>query len=111
MTTLYKVYLAALAERLKDGVEEKEGISPNQPGFWKGMGTVDNIYVLNFMINRQIEKKGVKLVAFFVDLRAAFDSVDSEELMKAMRKRGIREGLMERVEEILGEMSRVRIGG
>lgn len=31
--------------------------------------------------------------------------------MKAMRKRGIREGLVERIEEILGETSRVRIGG
>jgi len=37
---------------------------------------MDNIFVLNYLINRQIEKKGGKLIAVFVDLRAAFDSVD-----------------------------------
>lgn len=35
----------------------------------------------------------------FVDLRAAFDSMDRGELIKAMRKRRVREGLIERIEE------------
>jgi len=52
------------------------------------MGTIDNIYVLNYLVNRQINKKKGKLVAFFVDLRAAFDTVDREVLGKAMRERG-----------------------
>lgn len=44
-------------------------------------------------------------------MRAAFDSVDRRELSKAMRRRGVREGLVERIEEILCETrSRVRIG-
>lgn len=46
MTTIYKVYGAALADKLKEEVEEKEMIPPNQTGFRKGMGTIDNIYVL-----------------------------------------------------------------
>ena len=46
-----------------------------------------------------------------MDLRAAFDSVDRREVIKAMRERGIREGLVERTEEVLRETkSRVRIG-
>lgn len=53
-----------------------------------------------------------KLVAMFVDLRAAFDSVDRGVLIEAMRERGIREGLIMRTEEILGETrSRIRVGG
>jgi len=41
-----------------------------------------------------------------------FDSVDREKLIKAMRARRVREGLTERIEEILGETkSRVRCGG
>lgn len=52
------------------------------------------------------------MVAIFVDLRAAFDSVDRGELIKAMRKRGVREGLTERIEELLRETkSGVRVGG
>lgn len=46
----------------------------------------------------------------FVDLRAAFDSVDRGILIR-MRKKGIREGLIKRVEEVLRETkSRVRVG-
>lgn len=45
--TLYKVYVAVLAERLKEDLEEKGVILQNQMGFRKGMGTIDNIYVLH----------------------------------------------------------------
>lgn len=75
-TTLYKIYAAVLAERLREEVEGKVIILPNQTGFKSGMGTIDNIYIINYLINRQLEKKEGKLVALFVDLRAAFDSVD-----------------------------------
>jgi len=33
----------------------------------------------------------------FVDLRAAFDSVDREVLLRVMRRRGVKEGIIERV--------------
>lgn len=112
MPTLDKIYTAALTERLRGEVEGKELIPPNQTGFRKGLGTVDNIYVLNYIVNRQIEKKGGKLVALFVDLKAAIDSLDRGVLLQAMRGRGVREGLVERVGEILRETrSRVRVGG
>ncbi|KYN14427.1 hypothetical protein ALC57_13379, partial [Trachymyrmex cornetzi] len=45
MPTLYKIYTAALTERLREEVEGKGLIPPNQTGFRKGLGTMDNIYV------------------------------------------------------------------
>lgn len=51
------------------------------------MRTIDNIYVINYLVNRQLVKKGKSLVALFVDLKAAFDSVDKRVLVEAMRKR------------------------
>lgn len=36
---------------------------------------MDNIYILNCVVNRQIGKKVGKLVAMFVNLKAVFDSV------------------------------------
>ncbi|XP_029164823.1 uncharacterized protein LOC114936023 [Nylanderia fulva] len=42
--SLYKVYATVLAERLRGEIEEKGMLPPNQTGFRKGMGTVDNIY-------------------------------------------------------------------
>lgn len=35
----------------------EEIIPQNQMGFRKGMGTVDNIYVLNYIANRQLGRK------------------------------------------------------
>ena len=52
------------------------------------------------------------MIAMFVDLKAALDSVDRRILWEAMEKRGVRAGLMERVREIYGDtISRVKVGG
>lgn len=49
-----------------------------------------------------MERKG-KMVVLFVDIKAAFDSMDREVLMEEMRKRGVREGLVVRYKEVLRE--------
>lgn len=64
---------------------------------------MENIYVLNYLINRQIGKKNGRMVVLFVDLKAVFDSMDRGLLIKEMRKREVREGLVRRCEEILRE--------
>jgi len=75
------------------------------------MGTIDNIFTLNYFINRQIGRKGEKLIVVFVDLKAAFDSVDRGILLSALRERGVR-GLVVRMTELLKETkSRVRVRG
>jgi len=52
------------------------------------------------------------MVALFVDMRAAFDSMDRGVLIETMRERGVRDGLVRRVGEIVRETaSRVRVGG
>lgn len=57
---------------------EEKGVLPSQTGFRKGLGTTDNIYVINYLMNRQVNTKTGKMVILFVDMRVAFDSVDSE---------------------------------
>lgn len=56
------------------------------------MGTIDNTYVLNYLVNRQLEKKG-KLVAIFVDLNITFDTANRKILTDIMKRRGIKEGI------------------
>ena len=100
-----------LANRLEEEVEGKGMIPPNQTGFSKGLGTIDNVYVLNYIVNRQVRKEKGKVVALFVDPKAAFDSVDRKVLMEALKRRGVRKGLIERIEEVYREtMSRVKVG-
>ncbi|XP_029680877.1 uncharacterized protein LOC115246303 [Formica exsecta] len=106
-----RIYAAALGERLKEEMETKEMLSESQAGFRKGTGTVDQIYALNYLINREIGKKGGKMTAVFIDLKAAFDSIERKILIRVMRKRGIREALVKRIEEIVRETkSRVKVG-
>lgn len=74
MQTFYKMYGMILGERLGKEVEEGDRISQNQTGFRKGMGTMDNVYVLNYLVSTELNKRKGKM-AFFVDLREAFDFV------------------------------------
>lgn len=51
------------------------------------------------------------MVGFFVDLKAAFDSVDRRKLIRSMRERGVREGLVKRCGTILRKTrNRARVG-
>ena len=111
MPSLYKIYTTVLANRLEEEVEGKGMKPPNQAGFRKGLGTIDNVYVLNYIVNRQVRKEKGKVVALFVDLKAAFDSVDRKVLMEALKRRGVRKGLIQRIEEVYREtISRVKMG-
>lgn len=62
-------------------------IYQNQVGFRKGLGTLDNIYVINYLVNRQIEKKGGRLIGLSVDLKTAFDSLDRGILIETIKER------------------------
>lgn len=56
---------------------------------------MDQIYALNYLINRQLGKKGGKMTTVFIDLRAAFDSVDREKIIRAMREKEREESEMD----------------
>lgn len=75
MSTAYKIYATVVTERLRREVEEKKMIPEGQVGFMRGRGVIENIYVLNYLIGRKIER-GKEMIAVFLDLKAAFDSVD-----------------------------------
>lgn len=62
---LYKVYATVLAERLREEVRKKKVVPENQIDFRKEMGTMDNIYALNYLVNRNLSREKGKLVAFF----------------------------------------------
>ncbi|XP_011859447.1 PREDICTED: golgin subfamily A member 6-like protein 22, partial [Vollenhovia emeryi] len=92
----------------REGGGVEEGVEEG----WEEEGRRRKDREINRKGRRQLGRKGGKLVATFVDLRAAFDSVDRGVLLREMRGREVREGLVERVEEVLRETkSRVKVGG
>lgn len=60
-------------------MERKAILPSNQTKFRRGIGTMDNIYVLNYLINRQVMRGKERMVIIFVDLKAAFDLVNREK--------------------------------
>lgn len=64
-------------------------------------GTTDAMFVLNYIVNKELNKKEKrkrrKVFAFFADLKAAFDTVDRQELNKKMERIGIKDHLRIRI--------------
>ncbi|XP_032685628.1 uncharacterized protein LOC116850906 [Odontomachus brunneus] len=83
-----------------DKVEEYKGITV-MPSLYKIYAAV--------LAERQLRKKGDKIIVVFIDFKAAFDSVDRRELIRAMRGRGVRKGLILRVEMLWETKSRVKV--
>ncbi|XP_024870720.1 golgin subfamily A member 6-like protein 22 [Temnothorax curvispinosus] len=105
LCTAYKVYAEVLRSRLEMESEEKGMVPENQTGFRKGRSTINNIFVLNHLIQKERRKgdKVEKVYALFADLKAAFDNVDREILWKILREKGIKEQLIRRLEIIYEE--------
>lgn len=109
LSRTYKIYASILNRRLEKELEGK--LHEGQFGFRKGRGTMDAVYVLNYIVNREIAKKKGRLFAFFVDLKAAFDKVDRDKLDQELTRLKIRTQLRERIMEIYKETRNiVKIG-
>lgn len=60
MTASYKIYTTILAKQLRWKMEEGGMLPDNQAGFRKTI--VNNIYILNWLIGREVKKKGERLL-------------------------------------------------
>ena len=81
-------------------VTEKEILPDTQTGFHKNRSTVDNVYIIQHIVQREMGKKRGKLYVFFIDLKSVFNKVSRLNLWKSMKKRGIRIGIVERLKEL-----------
>lgn len=96
------MYTDIIREKLEKEVEKKELLPEGQAGFRKGRSTLDNIYVLTHLVQREKEKgNGSKRIyALFIDLKAAFDNVDRGVLWNILERKGINERLISRIKNI-----------
>lgn len=105
------MYTEVLAGKLREEMEGKGLIPENQTGFKKEKGTIDNIYVLYYLVKKYKHKRGEVNSVFFRS-EVAFDTVDRGILIKTMREREIRENIVERYIKILRETNcRVKVDG
>ena len=82
---IHKLFASIINSRLEQHVEDQNILPDTQNGFRKRRSTIDNIYIMNHTINAKLAE-GKKLYAFFVDLKAAFDSVDRDLLFQKLKQ-------------------------
>ena len=105
MDSAYKIYASILNERLEEETADK--LRETQFGFRKGRGTMDAVYTINYIVNKELAKKGGKIFAFFADMKAAFDKVNRKQMVEAMEKMEIEPNLRRRIAEIYEETRNV----
>ena len=112
LNTSYKLYAMVLGERMKEEIERKGILPDSQAGFRMGRGTIDNVYILNHIVEKEIQKKAGKVYALFVDLKATFDSVNREKLWEYLRGKGVSKELVKNTKEIYEETkNKVKLNG
>jgi len=105
LCSAYKVYAEIVRNRLEIEAERRNLIPESQAGFRKGRATLDNIYVLNHVMQRETRQGGEdgKIYLFFVDLKAAFDKVDRIRLREVLQKGEVKEDLVRGIGKIYEE--------
>ena len=104
-----KVFAHILLVRVRSHL--LKGQRPEQSGFTPKKSTIDRILALRVLVERRREfRKG--LLAVYVDLKKAFDSVHRESLWELLRLRGIPAAIITLVSGLYtGTESAVRWGG
>jgi hypothetical protein len=88
LSILSKVFTGIINKRLNEWTEANEILNDVQAGFRKGRSTVDHIFTLNALIEKQFSKN-MKFYVAFIDFKKAYDTVDRPILYAILFKAGI----------------------
>lgn len=103
-----KMYTFILNNRLTKWAENNNLLSEMQAGFRKNYSTVDHIFTLLALVQKQFSTNKTKLYAAFIDFRKAFDLIDRNHLWLILRKNGI-QGKMYKAIQSMYETVKARV--
>jgi hypothetical protein len=83
-----KLYTYILNRRLTLWIEQNGLLNESQAGFRKGYSTIDHLFTLYALAQKQLSNH-CKLYAAFIDFKKAFDLVNRKQIWIALRKNGI----------------------
>jgi hypothetical protein len=98
-----KLYASLIYNRLNTWVENKNILNEFQAGFRKQYSTVDNIFNLTSMISLQLSVPKGKLYCFFVDFKAAFDTIDRQSLFFKLTQLGISTLMLQAIKNLYND--------
>jgi hypothetical protein len=106
-----KVFSTIINRRLQEFVEDNNITGEHQAGFKRGYSTIDHMFTLLALIQKQFSFNR-KLYVAFIDFEKAFDSINRNLLWPILIKNGIRGKLFKCVKSMYNTVkTRVRCGG
>jgi hypothetical protein len=99
LSILSKVFTGIINQRLNKWAEANDILSEAQAGFRKGRSTVDHIFTLNALIEKQFSRN-MKLYVAFIDFRKAYDMVNRNILYTVLFRAGIKGKMLELIKAI-----------
>lgn len=79
MDTMYKLYASIMQRRLEESAEIKNLIPGIQVCFRKGRSSADIVYILNYVVQKELTEERRKVCILFADMKAASVTVDRED--------------------------------
>ena len=86
LSVVYKLFTRVILNRIDKTLDEEQPCE--QAGFRKGFSTIDHIHTITRLIEVSREYKR-PLCLTFIDLKKAFDSVETEAVMEALGTQGV----------------------
>ncbi|KAK6740233.1 hypothetical protein RB195_008606 [Necator americanus] len=86
LSVIYKLFTRVILNRIEKVLDE--GQPCKQAGFRKGFSTIDHIHTVSKLIEVSREYK-MPLCLTFIDLKKAFDSVETEAVVEALDNQGV----------------------
>ena len=105
-----KMYSFILNKRITKWVEENNVVGEEQAGFRKKHSTIDHIFTLTALVQKQLSRSR-KLYCAFIDFKKAFDSISRDKLWNILKSSGI-DGKMLRALKSMYKVvkAKVRVG-
>ena len=101
---IHKLLAIVIQSRLQKIAEDMNMLPDSQNGFRRNRSTVDSLFIMNSCIQNEINKRNGRLLAFFVDFRTAFDTVNRNILWETLRKLQVPEHILVVLENMYGEV-------
>ncbi|EYC12427.1 hypothetical protein Y032_0047g1473 [Ancylostoma ceylanicum] len=86
LSVVYKLFTRVILNRIERTLDE--GQPCEQAGFRKGFSTIDHIHTVTRLIEVSREYK-MPLCLTFIDLKKAFDTVETEAVLEALGNQGV----------------------
>jgi hypothetical protein len=104
-------FTTILNTRLKAWSEDTNAVEECQSGFRNGYSTTDNIFVLQCVAQKYLDRKKSKFYCAFIDFSKAFDTVNRTKLWYILIRKGIHGKMINILENMYAQVkSSVRIG-